>query len=53
MRRKLRFATTLRGQETQRDHFALAGVESAASVVVAEAVVGQPLVDVPGLQGKR
>lgn len=49
VRGQLRLATTLCGKETQRDHLAFAGVEAVSRIVVAETIVGQPLVDVAGL----
>ena len=51
MRRQLRFATTLCGEEAERDHLAFAIVQSSARVIVTEAVVGKPLVDVLCLFG--
>ena len=51
MRRQLRLATALRGKEAQRDYLAFAIVQSSARVIVTEAVVGKPLVDVLCLLG--
>ena len=46
MRRELRFASALSGQEAERDHFSLSVVETVSRIVIAEAVACEPAVDV-------
>ena len=51
MGRELRFAAALRGEEAEGYHLALGQRQARAGVVVAEAVGGEPAVDVTGLPG--
>lgn len=46
---ELRLTAALRRQEAERDHFALLVIKPRAGVIIAEAVVGKPVVDMTAL----
>ena len=50
---RLRLAPALRDEQAERDHLALRVIEPRARVVIAEAVLGQPAVDMARFLGTR